>query len=146
MIFLHRSQPPFLKALRSFPYSPKLIHLPNSERPSRSRSSRRRDVAEQFLLFISREFTWDGSQGAFSSLLPSTISLFFLSLQWLWNLYILLPRESRTPCLPSCREEQAAPLISVNQGKKSLTEWSGGGGWGGRSYRCKQGPEPRFEQ
>lgn len=143
MIFLHRSQPPFLKSLRSFLFSPKLIHSPNSE-PPRRRSSRRRDVAEQFLLFISREFTWAGRQGAFSSLLPSTISLFFLSLQWLWNLYILLPRESRTPCLPPCREEQAAPLLSVNQGEKSLIEWSGRGEE--RSYRCKQGPEPRFEQ
>lgn len=33
-------------------------------------------MAGQFLLFISREFTWTGSRGAFFSLLPSSVSLF----------------------------------------------------------------------
>lgn len=141
MFFLHRFQPPFLQALRSFSSSPKLIHSPSSEPPSGSRSSRRRVWQSSF--FFSSQENSHGLEAGVPFLPPSlySVSLFFsLRPQWLWNLYVLLPRESRPPLSSFFQGEAGCSITLCQSREEALIEWSGRGEE--RCHRCKQAQSP----
>lgn len=113
-------------------FSPKSIHSPSSEHLVRDSSSRKRDVANHFHLFVSRGSTWAGSQDPF----PPTFSLLLLSSpQWSWGLHVLLPGNAGLSSLPAWRSSLLLGSLSVKE--RGLIQRSGR--VEETCHRCKKG-------